>query len=100
MTSTISVRLKKPVLSDLSAIEKEWQTDRSEAIRRLLVQAINEWKIKDTLEKIALHKLSVGKAAKECNLSLWEMIDLVKAKNIDWIGYSKEDLENDLRLLK
>ncbi len=100
MTLTISVRLKKPVLKDLSAIEKEWQTDRSEAIRRLLVQSIKEWKIKDILEKIASHKLSVGKAAKECNLSLWEMIDLVKAKNIDWTGYSKEDLEKDLKLLK
>ena len=100
MTVTISVRLKKPVLKDLSAIEKKWKTDRSEAIRRLLVQSINEWKIKEVLEKIASHKLSVGRAAEECDISLWEMIDLVKAKNIDWTGYSKEDIEKDLKLLK
>ncbi|MEK6826735.1 MAG: UPF0175 family protein [Nanoarchaeota archaeon] len=100
MTVTISVRLKKPVLKDLSAIEKKWQTDRSEAIRRLLVQSIKEWKIKEVLEKIASHKLSVGRAAEECDISLWEMIDLVKAKNIDWTGYSKEDIEKDLKLLK
>ena len=100
MTVTISVRLKTPVLKDLSAIEDKWQTDRSEAIRRLLVQSIKEWKIKNALENISLHKISIGKAAEECDISLWEMIDLVRAKNIDWTGYSKEDIEKDLKLLK
>ena len=100
MASTISVRLGKPILYDLVKIEKTWQTDKSEAIRRLLVQSIKEWKIKNALENIALHKFSVAKAAKECNISLWEMLELVKEKNIDWTGYSEEDLEKDLKLLK
>ena len=100
MASTISVRLGKPVINELIKIEKKWHTDRSEAIRRLLVQSIKEWKIKNALENIALHKLSVGKAAKECNISLWEMLELVKEKNVDWTGYSKEDLEKDIKFLK
>lgn len=100
MASTIFVRLRKHVLNDLASIEKKWQTDRSEVIRRLLVQSIKEWKIKNSLQEIAMHKLSVGKAAKQCNLSLWEIIDMVKEKNIDWTGYSEEDLEKDLKLLK
>jgi len=100
MSSTISVRLGKPVINELVKIEKKWHTDRSEAIRRLLVQSIKEWKIKNALENIALHKLSVGKAAKECNISLWEMLELVKEKNVDWTGYSKEDLEKDIKFLK
>ena len=100
MALTISVRLDRLVLNDLSNIENKWQTDRSEVVRRLLVQSIKEWKIKNALENIGLHRLSMGKAAKECNISLWEMLDLVKAKNIDWTGYSKEDLEKDLKLLK
>ena len=100
MESTISVRMGKPVLKDLAAIEKSWHTDRSEVIRRLLAEAVKEWKIKNTLEEIALHKISIGKAAKECGISLWEMIELVKEKNVNWTGYSKEDLEKDLSLLQ
>ena len=100
MASTISVRLQKHILTDLSKIEKKWQTDKSEAIRRLLAQSIKEWKIKNALGDIALHNLSVGKAAKECDVSLWEMLELVKENNIDWTGYSKEDLEKELKLLK
>ena len=100
MESTISVRVGKPILRDLKEIEKKWQTDRSEAIRRLLVEAIKEIKIKNALENINLHKISIGKAAEECGVSVWEILDLVKEKNIDWTGYSKEDLEKDLRMLK
>lgn len=100
MTTTVSVRLGKSLLKDLSKIEKNWQADRSEAIRRLLVKSINSWKIQDSLEKLREHKISIGKAAEECNLPLWEMFDLVKENNIDWTGYSKEDLERDLKVLE
>lgn len=100
MESTISVRLKKPVLKDIMEVEKEWQTDRSEAIRRLLLQAISDWKIKNAMENLRLHKISIAKAARDCNISLWEMIEIVKDRNVDWVGYSKEDLDKDLKLLK
>ena len=100
MATTISVRLDKSLLKDLSAIEKNWQADRSEAIRRLLVKAVSSWKIQISLENLRKHKISIGKAAEECNLPLWEMFDLVKENNIDWTGYSKEDLERDLKVLE
>ena len=100
MESTISVRLKKPILKDIMEVEKEWQTDRSEAIRRLLAQAIHDWKIKNALENLKMHKISISKAAGECNISLWEMVEMVREKSIDWTGYSGEDLDKDLKLLK
>ena len=99
MTSTISVRLDKEVLQDLVKVEKSWQTDRSEAIRRLLVKAIQSWKIQFALEKLREHKISIGKASEQCGISLWEMLDLVKETNIDWTAYSKEDLEKDLKII-
>src|SRR3990167_6414191 len=99
MAITISVRLEKSLLRELSAIEKDWQADRSEAIRRLLAKAVSSWKIQNALEKLRQHKISVGKAAKECGISLWEIIDIAKENNIDWTGYSKEDVERDLRIL-
>jgi len=100
MATTISVRLDKSLLKDLSLIEKNWQADRSEAIRRLLAKAVNSWKIQNALERLREHKLSIGKAAEECEVSLWEMLDLAKEESIDWTAYSNEDLERDLRILE
>ncbi|MEK6856867.1 MAG: UPF0175 family protein [Nanoarchaeota archaeon] len=100
METTISVRINKFVLEEISTIEKTWHTDRSEVIRRLLAEAIQKWKIENALKEISHRRISIGKAAKECNLSLWEMLDLVKKSNVDWTGYSKEDLEKDLELFQ
>lgn len=100
MATTISVRLDKALLKDLSEIEKNWQADRSEAIRRLLAKAVNSWKTQNALEKLRQHKISIGKAAEECSISVWEMLDIAKENNLNWTGYSKEDLERDLRFLE
>ena len=99
MAVTISVRLERPLLETISKIEKKWHTDRSEAIRRLLNVALEKWKKEDALEKVREHKISIGKAAEECGISLWEMLDLVKQKDIDWVGYSEKDLKKDIRIL-
>lgn len=100
MAITISVRLDKALLKDLSKIEKDWEADRSEAIRRLLAKAVSSWKVHNTLERLRQHKTSLGKAAEECGLSLWEMLDIAKENGIDWTGYSKEDLERDIEILE
>ncbi len=100
MATTISVRLDKSLLKDLSKIEKNWQADRSEAIRRLLAKAVSSWKMQNALERLREHKISIGKAAEECGISLWEMLDIVKEKDIDWTAYSKEDLEREIKVLE
>jgi|SRR3989344_6189712 len=99
MTDTISVRFGKDIQKDLSKIEKKWSADRSEVIRRLLVAAIKNWKIDNFLSEIREHKISVGKAAEECGISIWEMLEILKDKNIDWVGYDEEDLKRDLSIL-
>ena len=100
MASTISVRLESNILKDLDKVENKWQTDRSEAIRRLLINAVKNWKIKDALERLKERKITISEAAKDAEVSLWEMIDLAKHENIDWIGYNEEDLKRDLKLLE
>ena len=100
MATTISVRLGKSLLKDLSVIEKNWQADRSEAVRRLLARAVSSWKVQNVLEKLREHKISIGKAAEECQISLWEMFDIVKENDINWTAYSKEDLERDIKVLE
>ncbi len=100
MEATISLRVEKPVLAEISKIEKKWQTDRSEVIRRLLDSAIKEWNIKNALEQLSEQRISIGKAAEECGIYVWEMMELARGKNIDWAGYTKEDLEKDIKVIQ
>jgi predicted HTH domain antitoxin len=91
----ITARIPEEILEDVKKIEKEEQTDRAEAIRKLLVQAIKEWKIKKVLELLKEHKISYRKAAKMAGISYVDVIQLASKAGID-IGYTIEDLKRDL----
>ena len=51
----VSVRVDEVLLKDLAKVEKKWQTDRSEAIRRLLVKSLREWKVENAIEEVRQH---------------------------------------------
>ena len=100
MANIISVRLGKELEKDLALVEKKWHVDRSEIIRRLLDKALKEWKIENALQKLVKHRITLAKAAEESGISIWEMLDIVKEKKIDWIGLTPEKIEGDMEMIK
>ena len=98
--ATISLRVEDSLVVELEQVEKSWQADRSEVVRRLLTRSLRDWKVEHALEELRAGRISIGKAAQFCGVSLWEMLELVKTNQVDWTGYSQEDLEKDLALLK
>lgn len=100
MDKPITTRLPKEFIESIKKIAAQENLDVSSVIRRLLAKALEEQKIKSTLEKLSLHQISIGKAARELNISLWDMIVLVKTNDINWTGYKESDLEKDLKILK
>ena len=100
METNVSFRLKENMMKDLRDIERKMHIDRSEVVRRLLNEAIKEWKLNNALEDLSKHKISIGKAAENAEISLSEIIEKASDKGVNWMGYSDEDLERDLKYVK
>ena len=81
-------------MQDLEKVEKEEHTDRAEAIRKLLSEAVGEWKIRKALELLKEHKISYRRAAMLAGVSYIEIMGLAAKAQID-VGYSLEDLKKD-----
>lgn len=96
MIETISVRLDQKLIKEVKSIEEETKSDRSEVIRRLLDQAVKEWKLKRALEMLRKGEISIGKAAEISGVTLYEMIKFADDAGI-LLGYSEKDLEKDLK---
>ncbi len=93
MTKTLVTRLPDEYIKNLKEIARKEQLDTSTIVRRLLSKAIEEWKVQFALEELKNHRISIGKAAEIANLSIWDMMALAHESNIDWTGYSREDVE-------
>ncbi|MFH0862465.1 MAG: hypothetical protein V1875_05475 [Candidatus Altiarchaeota archaeon] len=96
---TVSVRLDEWTLKELKKVERVCHTDRSEIVRRLLHEALVSWKTSQSLQKLAAHEITVGQAARETGKSIWDVMDLARKNNIDWTGYSAQDVERDIAAL-
>lgn len=99
MAKITSIRLPDQLISQLKEIAERENIDTSTLMRKLLTNAMKERLIKETLEDLNSHKISIGQAAKRLEINLWDMIDLTKKYNINWTGYNEEDLERDLKIL-
>jgi len=90
----VTTRIEENHFEDLKMIEKEEHIDRAENMRKLLANAIKEWKIKKALELLREHKITIRRAAALADTSYADMLDLSAQADID-IGYSLKELRKD-----
>lgn len=90
----LTTRVNEEIIEDLDKIKNEEKTDRSEVTRKLLANAISEWKLEKALEKISKSEWTIRKAADFAESSYYEMLEEMEKHNID-SGPTVEDLELD-----
>ncbi len=66
-------------------------------MRPLLELGIEEWRRQTALELLHDGKATLAKAAEIARLSLWEFADLVKQRNIEWVRYTPEEIDKELK---
>ncbi len=78
-TKLTTVRLPENVVKALDERAKEEKTDRTNALRKLLEEAIKVWKVEQAANLYKKGNVSLSVAAKMAELSVGEMMDeLVK----------------------
>jgi len=65
-------------------------------IRKFLIRAVKDWKIKRFLGEYEKGRITLWQAARKSGVSLWEMIDEAKARLIR-VPYGTNELKEDLK---
>jgi predicted HTH domain antitoxin len=99
MSINVTTSVDEALVRIIDRIAKEEGLDRAMVIRRFLHRAVREWLIEKSLKDYEAGKLTLWQAAKQCMLSLWEMIHEVKKRSIH-VPYTLEDLKEDLKGLE
>lgn len=92
---TVTTRIPEDDEEALSELEREMSADRSEVLRRLIRQGLEDWRTEKALEQLEEHKITLRKAAELAGVSYVEMLTLAGEEGID-VGYTTADLERDL----
>ena len=95
----VGARLSPELVRGLELIEDVEQSDRSTTVRRLLSQAIRQWKLEHYVRQYGDGKLTLAQAARDAGVSVWEMMDYARARKVP-AQYDLEDLERDLGTIR
>jgi len=92
---TVTTRIPEDDEEALSELEQELTADRSEVLRRLIRQGLEDWRKEKALEQLRNHTITLRRAADLADVSYVEMLSLAAEEGID-IGYTSDDLDRDL----
>lgn len=93
-TQVIAARFPQSSVEKLEEIAKEEQIDKSTVIARALQQYIKNWNLERALTLYREGKITLWKAARIADMSLWEMMDIIKQRRIP-IQYTFKDFKED-----
>lgn len=96
---SLGIRLDKKTVEELNQIADEEHVDRTTVIRKLISNAIENYKKDKALRKYEQGKISISKAAEDTGLTVEEIEDYMIRKGYR-SKYSTEDLERELELLE
>ncbi|MDI6640328.1 MAG: UPF0175 family protein, partial [Methanocellales archaeon] len=72
---------------------------KSVIIRELLTRGIKEKKLDDAIERYRQGKITLWKASRIANISLWKIIEVLKERHVE-LQYGSEELRDDLKALE
>ena len=99
MGKTITTRLSNEFIFNLGNIAKIENVDTSTIMRKLLANAMKEWKKNYAVEQYKKGEFSFGQAARFAEVSVWEFPNLLKERKVS-INYDKEEFEFDLKTIR
>ena len=94
----ISTRIPEDMEEEIKWYAEKEKIGRTIALRKILDKGLKEFRLEYALEQLASHNVTLGRAAELAGISIWEMLDIVKKKKIDWIGLTPEAVEKDLEI--
>ena len=94
----LAVRVPEEIEREILEVVEREKLDKATVVRTLLEMGIAEWRKNTALMMLQEGKVTFAKAAEMAKLSLWEFVDLVKQRNIEWIRFTPEEIEKEVKL--
>jgi len=90
---TVSVRIPRELDEDIKWVMHAEGIDSSSVVRKIIDLGIKEWKRERALELLRRGNVTIMKAASLAGVSIYEMLKLVKERDIAWVAFDEDDIK-------
>lgn len=99
MSKLISTRVPREVEADITKLAREKHTGKTLVLREVIIKGLAGLKLEYALDLYKKGKVTLWKAAQLSDVSLWEMMEIVKERKIP-AQYGEKELKEDLKALR
>jgi len=96
----LGARVPEEIERYLAEFMKLEDVDKSTAVRKVLERGISEWRKERALKLLDEGKVTFARAAELAGISVWEMLELVREKKIDWVHLTPKEIEREFELAR
>ena len=92
-------RMPKEIEREIEKFALEKDKDKSKLMSELLLLGIKEMRIMKSLKLYSEGKITLWRASRIADVSLWKMIEIIKENKIP-LQYGEKELKEDLKALE
>jgi predicted HTH domain antitoxin len=90
---TVSARLPDNLEDELDRYVEEENLERSVAIRKLLTQSLEDWKLERAVSLLEQGEVSFSRAVELAETDVWTFSEHIDEEDVVWVEEAEEDLE-------
>jgi len=90
---TVSARLPDDLERELDEYVEEENLERSVAVRKLLSEGLDDWKLEHAVSLLEEGEVSFSRAVELAETDVWNFSEYLEEKDIAWVEDAEEDLE-------
>jgi len=90
---TVSARLPDDLERELDRYVEEEDLERSVAVRKLLSEGLEDWKLERAVSLLEEGEVSFSRAVELAETDVWSFSEYLNENNISWVDEAEEDLE-------
>ena len=83
---TISAHVPDELETELEAYLEAEHLDRNAAVRKLLAEGLERWRIRHALEELETGDVTLSRAAERADVSVWKLAERAEEQDVTWIG--------------
>ncbi|NOT32758.1 MAG: hypothetical protein HOP12_01170 [Candidatus Eisenbacteria bacterium] len=81
-TVQVNLRLEPSLVRELEDAAREESLERGTLMRKLLIEALREWRLEHALKLYQRGEISLGRVVQDSGRSYWELLEMIPARGI------------------
>lgn len=93
----LATRVPRELEHEIREIMDFLGMEKAQAVRMILEIGVSEWRKRNAVDLLREGKVTMAKAAKLAKLDIWDFVEVVRERKVEWVTFPVGELQEDVK---